>query len=347
MSGDTNAMAEAVFEAVKAYCDTSADRVLSRAAELLDARIAALPVAKDGKDGGKGETGEKGDKGDPGVPGERGKDGATGKDGEPGMVGLQGPPGRDGRDGTNGKDGAPGKDGAKGLDGKPGDRGAPGKDGEPGAKGERGEQGLIGLQGPPGRDGRDGLKGKDGAPGEPGADGAHGRDGKDGRDGKPGEPGRDALQIDVLPTIDTTRSYPRSTYAQWGGGIIRSTRTTDPIPDGGLLSDAGWSFVVRGISAIDIRQVGERNFEFSALFNDGTVERKAFTVPAQIYRGVYLDGKTYDRGDTVTWAGSQWHCDQQTTERPGEGGAWRLSVKRGRDGKDASPEPRSPAIVKI
>jgi len=50
------------------------------------------------------------------------------------------------------------------------------------------------------------------------------------------------------------------------------------------------------------------------------------------------DGKSYDPGDLVTWAGSTWHCDEATTSKPGEyAGAknWTLMVKRGRDGKDA------------
>ena len=57
--------------------------------------------------------------------------------------------------------------------------------------------------------------------------------------------------------------------------------------------------------------------------------------PVELYRGVYVDGKTYDRGDAVTWSGSEWHCNESTVTRPGNGsGAWTLKVKRGRDGKD-------------
>lgn len=56
------------------------------------------------------------------------------------------------------------------------------------------------------------------------------------------------------------------------------------------------------------------------------------------YCGVYGDGKAYALGDTVTWAGSLWHCDAPTMSKPGEGLAgWTLCVKRGRDGKDGRP----------
>lgn len=58
-------------------------------------------------------------------------------------------------------------------------------------------------------------------------------------------------------------------------------------------------------------------------------------LPFQRYQGVYQEGKGYALGDTVTWAGSTWHCQDATTTKPGEGSkAWTLIVKRGRDGKD-------------
>jgi hypothetical protein len=57
--------------------------------------------------------------------------------------------------------------------------------------------------------------------------------------------------------------------------------------------------------------------------------------PVMIYRGVYKDGQKYERGDTVTWGGSLWHCDSDTKEKPGEGSTtWTLCAKKGRDGKD-------------
>lgn len=60
-----------------------------------------------------------------------------------------------------------------------------------------------------------------------------------------------------------------------------------------------------------------------------------FTVPAGIYRGVFMEGQSYDPGDEVTWAGSMWHANEATAAKPGEGSkAWTLQVKRGRDGKD-------------
>jgi hypothetical protein len=55
-----------------------------------------------------------------------------------------------------------------------------------------------------------------------------------------------------------------------------------------------------------------------------------------VYCGVYVEGRTYERGDGVTWGGSFWHCNAEaTTTKPGDAAKdWTLMVKRGRDGKD-------------
>lgn len=58
--------------------------------------------------------------------------------------------------------------------------------------------------------------------------------------------------------------------------------------------------------------------------------------PGLSFEGVYQDGKNYELGHLVTWAGSSWHCNEPTTSKPGDGSkAWTLMVKRGRDGRDS------------
>jgi len=52
--------------------------------------------------------------------------------------------------------------------------------------------------------------------------------------------------------------------------------------------------------------------------------------PTLRYAGVWNASSTYLRGTFVTFAGSTWHTDQETTGvRPGDGAIWRLAVKRG------------------
>jgi len=46
------------------------------------------------------------------------------------------------------------------------------------------------------------------------------------------------------------------------------------------------------------------------------------------YFGSFEIGKTYAKGNFVSHQGSIWHCEQQTTQRPGGGNVcWRLAVK--------------------
>jgi hypothetical protein len=100
-----------------------------------------------------------------------------------------------------------------------------------------------------------------------------------------------------------------------------------------------------GIVALDelsIAQENDRTLVFRARNKDiGTL-----TVPVDIYRGVFVEGRTYERGDGVTYGGSEWHCNETTTTKPGESKHWTLKVKRGRDGKDGRDAPSLP-VVKV
>lgn len=90
-----------------------------------------------------------------------------------------------------------------------------------------------------------------------------------------------------------------------------------------------------GYDDLAAEQVDDRTIKLRAIRGLQTKELGSFTFPVEIYRGVYVDGKQYDRGDGVTWGGSEWHCNEGTNSKPGDGSkAWTLKVKRGRDGKD-------------
>jgi len=92
-----------------------------------------------------------------------------------------------------------------------------------------------------------------------------------------------------------------------------------------------------GWDDLNVSQVDERTFTVKCLRGLQVKELGTLTFPVQIYRGVYVEGKTYDKGDGVTWGGSEWHCNETTATKPGDGSkAWTLKVKRGRDGKDGS-----------
>lgn len=140
--------------------------------------------------------------------------------------------------------------------------------------------------------------------------------------------GRDALQIELEPCIDETKSYPRGTYATHKGGLWRSYQKTDGM--------RGWECIVDGVAGVNIQQDEERLFTISLEKSSGLVDVKTFAIPVTIYRDVFKAGKEYEPGDTVTWAGSLWHCNEKTTDKPGEPGTkgWTLAVKKGRDLRD-------------
>ncbi|MGK0663653.1 hypothetical protein [Serratia marcescens] len=144
----------------------------------------------------------------------------------------------------------------------------------------------------------------------------------------PGADGRDALQIEILPGIEAEKSYPRGTYATHSGGLWRSFEKTAGM--------RGWECLVDGISAVDVANDDERMFTVTVTRASGACETKTFGIPVMIYRGVFKSESSYQPGDTVTWGGSLWHCDEMTVDKPGEIGSkgWTLATKRGRDGKD-------------
>lgn len=88
-----------------------------------------------------------------------------------------------------------------------------------------------------------------------------------------------------------------------------------------------------GFDDLTVEHDGERTVTLRFAQGD-RVKEYLLTFPVPIYRGVYQPERGYDRGDQVTFGGSQWHCNEATSDKPGDGSpAWTLSVKRGRDGR--------------
>lgn len=105
-----------------------------------------------------------------------------------------------------------------------------------------------------------------------------------------------------------------------------------------------------GFDDLDVIHDGERGFTFR--FQRGeTVKEFKFSLPVVIDRGVWAEGKEvgYAKGDGVTWAGSFWISQKdENGDKPDGGDGWRLSVKRGRDGKSvtvALPQAQQPVKV--
>ncbi|RVO34818.1 hypothetical protein [Sinorhizobium meliloti] len=88
-----------------------------------------------------------------------------------------------------------------------------------------------------------------------------------------------------------------------------------------------------GFDDLDVTYDGEKTFTLTFMQGE-RVKEFSFAMPVVIDRGVYRDGSEYKAGDGVTWGGSFWIAQKDTSAKPDAGDDWRLSVKRGRDGKN-------------
>jgi integrin beta 3 len=260
------------------------------------------------------------EKGDQGLAGEKGADGAPGRDG---IDGKDGANGTDGRDGADGKDGSPGPEGPAGKHGPP-----PTREqiveailSMPDVLDEAVQRYLAASPPPAGKDGRDGI---DGAPGEKGVDG---RDGADVVD----------LLIDREGSLVATLSNGRTkTLGPVVGKDGDAGEAGKDGRDGLGFEDMTEVVADDGRTIIRRYERGDQALEFR------------HSMAVVLDRGVFKEGQTYQAGDGVTWGGSFWIAQEQTTEKPDSGKGWRLAVKRGRDGKDGQVKPvPDPKPVKV
>jgi hypothetical protein len=151
------------------------------------------------------------------------------------------------------------------------------------------------------------------------------KDGKDGRDGKDGKNGiglagalidRDG-ELFVTLTNGETKNL---------GPVVGKDGTPGKDGrDGFSLEEFDATLMDDGRTVLLAFERGDQSFKVELGF------------PVMLYRGVYKDGEKYERGDTVTWGGSLWHCDGETADKPGEGAkSWTLCAKKGRDGRDGT-----------
>lgn len=144
---------------------------------------------------------------------------------------------------------------------------------------------------------------------------------------RPAQDGRDALDLEILPSIDESKQYARGTYAAHLGGLWKTYERSNGM--------RGWECIVDGIAAVNVSQDGDREFSVTLAKSSGAEVVQKFALPIQIYKGVHREGEAYEAHDSVTWAGSQWTSTKaENTDKPGTSDAWTLCVKAGRNGKD-------------
>lgn len=234
----------------------------------------------------------------------------------------------------------------------PAEKGEPGERGEPGPAGEKGEAGADGRDAEvtaeqidealsryfaanPVQPGPEGPVGPQGEKGEPGPQGERGEKGEAGERGDPGIDGKDGQAAPVVAAA--IKDSEGELILTLTDGTILKTGIFDGQNGKDGLDGRDGERGPPGFSLDDFDtevRDGGRTVLFKFVSGD-TLETHELGFDVALYRGVFKDGEPYERGDLVTWAGSLWHCNKQTSAKPGEAAEdWTLAVKKGRDGKD-------------
>jgi hypothetical protein len=152
-----------------------------------------------------------------------------------------------------------------------------------------------------------------------------------GEPGTPGEAGRSVTLEEVRPFVEAWLATWSSGFERHATDLLQKAVDRFPKPRDGLDG--------LGFDDLEILFDGERTTTYR-LARGEQVKEWTFTDPRLIDRGVYVRGRPYARGDGVTWSGHYWIAQRATEEPPVEAGdAWRLAVRRGRDGKGLKGEP--------
>jgi hypothetical protein len=230
---------------------------------------------------------------------------------------------------------------------------------------ERGDKGDPGDVGQAGRDGKDAppvdldalaLKAaelipvpKDGANGEKGADGASVTvdDVRDVIVQAVAEHVQKAMQAVVLPKdgigiasavidLEGNLSLTLTDGTQKALGRVVGAPGRDGLPGIGRTGlDGKDGTDGLGFDDIHVDYDGDRTFTIK--FRRGDREKcfGPFSLPTVLDRGVYEAGKSYEKGDGVSFAGSFFIAQKATNAKPETSRDWRLAIKRGRDGRDS------------
>jgi integrin beta 3 len=216
----------------------------------------------------------------------------------------------------------------------------PGPAGEKGERGEAGPKGHDGI-GATGPAGRDGIDGKDASVDveeiarRAAALVPRAKDGADGKDGANGV-GVAGAVIDKDGSLVLTLS---------DGSLHTLGMVVGRPGDRGEKGNDGANGRDGTLEGVEFKQFSERQGAFVRADGSqvGIVKLAGF-----VDKGVYRETQTYERGDLVSF-GHIYIAQRDVSEgekpidgNPHEGQAWRLAVKRGRDGKVGPPGERGP-----
>lgn len=156
--------------------------------------------------------------------------------------------------------------------------------------------------------------------------------------------------IKAIPTAEQVALSMEGMFSKWALDFERKAdnvlqRAVDKMPvpkDGKDGRDA------LDIDDFDISLADDgRTVTLSLKRGDDVVE-KSVKLSTILDRGVFGEDQSYEKGDAVSYGGSLWISQKDAPEgKPGVGEDWRLSVKRGRDGKSINGKSVPAETVKI
>lgn len=173
--------------------------------------------------------------------------------------------------------------------------------------------------------------------------------------GEKGEPGNDADPLAVGEMVvagvaKAVGALPLPKDGKDAAGIVEALKDSGEL----VLTLQDGRLIRTGVRDGEKGQDGRDGFGFddmdvAVLDDDRTIElsfrrgedEKAFTLkwPTLIDRGVFKLDEQYESGDGVTWGGQFYIANESTKgvkpDQAKDGKPWRLTVRKGRDGKDA------------
>jgi hypothetical protein len=329
---DVKQIGDAVIATVKGHISNVMEGVTKRINDL-EFMIKSIPA------GAQGEKGIDGINGKDGSPGERGEPGSKGEKGD---IGEKGEPGISGRDGIDGKDGAPGERGEPGLKGDQGDQGERGEKGDPGQPGQNGKDAEPELikatiseliaEIPKPQDGKS-ITIEDVRPliddqiAKAVAAFPIPKDGRDGIDGK------SITTEEIRGLLEVITARWEVDFERRAADVLQRAVDRIPLPNDG--KDGRDAFE---LDDFDLSQSEDGRTVTLSFRRGDQIKEKTFTLDHPLDMGVYRPDATYAKGDGVTWGGSFFIAKKAgPVGKPGESDDWRLAVKRGQNGRDATP----------
>lgn len=148
-------------------------------------------------------------------------------------------------------------------------------------------------------------------------------------------------------TLDDVKGLVESNMATWALDFERRAqdllqRVADKMPTPKNGRDA------TSLDDIDLVLGGDGRTVMLRFLGGDQVREKSIKLATIIDRGVFKRGETYEPGDAVSWGGSLWVAQADTSDAPEEsrgGKPWRLAVKKGQNGKDLRPDDTKGAEV--